>query len=336
MSPNILGYGEWLGDIEIVKPVIVLRSSVLYEATHQKKKIFMKVAHPGTENKERLQREAEFLSHMQLTKDQNTLLPVILPPYAGTTIKADPFGKTMLKEHLLYFYLFDHFQAEPLRDILMKKPQLWINHVGWLISDLASALAHIHSKGIYHLGLSPESVLVRFDDDPNVPRILLFDLGIVSDATHVQKNWYPFGALPAYTAPELVNIQTFRPDYRTDVYGLGLTLYELLVGEPAFTFRLLSDTEVYRAVRRNQRVRMNRVEDVKAVADIALQAVDQQIARRQQDARVVAQQLKAYFGPVPGKKRSKWPSLRQILVIIAALLAIAFLLALAISLGNFF
>ncbi len=336
MSPNILGYGEWLGDIEIVKPVMVLRSSVLYEATHQNNKVFMKVAHPGKENKERLKREAEFLSQMQLRREQNKYLPVLLPPYVGTTTKADPFGKTMLKEHLLYFYLFEHFEGEPLRDILMKNPQLWINHIGWLLISLASAVAFIHSKGIYHLGLSPESVLVRFDDEPNVPRILLFDLGIASDAAHIQQSWYPFGALPAYTAPELVNLQAFRPDYRTDVYGLGLVLYELLVGEPAFTFKLHSDTEVYRAVQRNQRVRMNRVEDVKAVADIALQAVNQQIAHRQQDARVMAQQLMAYFGPVPGEKKSRWPSLKQILLVVAALLTIAFLLALAVSLGNFF
>ena len=39
MSPNILDYGEWLGDIEIVKPVMILRSAVLYEATHQNQKV---------------------------------------------------------------------------------------------------------------------------------------------------------------------------------------------------------------------------------------------------------------------------------------------------------
>ena len=207
MSPTVLGYGEWLGDIEIVKPVIVLRSAVLYEATHQKKKVFLKVAHPGTEHKERLKREAEFLRDIQLKRAQNKYLPSLLPPYANTTIKLDAYGKTMLRGHLLYFYLFEHVEGEPLRDILTKNPQLWVNHIGWLVIGLAYAIALMHSKGIYHFGLNPEIVLVRFDEHPNVPRLLLFDLGIVSDAANIKVNWYSFFVPPSYTAPEIIQTQ---------------------------------------------------------------------------------------------------------------------------------
>lgn len=335
MSPTILDYGEWLGDIEIVKPVIVLRSAVLYEATHQKKKVFLKVAHPGTENKERLKREAEFLKTLQLKNERSEFLPVLLPPYANTTIDVDAYGKAMLRGHLLYFYLFEHVEGEPLRDVLMKNPQLWINHIGWLMISLASAVAVLQSKGLFHLGLSPDSVLVRFDDDPNVPRTLLYDLGIASDAQDLNLNWHPFIVPPAYTAPELIDAGAIQPDYATDVYGLGLTLYELLVGEPTFTYKLHSDAEVYRAVQRNRRVQMNRIEDVKPVADIALQAVDQQATNRQKNAREMAEQLLAYFGEAPGKKKDRWPSLNTLLVIVAALLAIAFLIALATSLNAF-
>ncbi len=335
MSPSILGYGEWVGDIEIVKPVIVLRSSVLYEATHQKKKVFLKIAHPGNENKERLKREAEFLRDIQLKKSQNKYLPTLLPPYAGTTIKLDAYGKTMLQGHLLYFYLFEFIEGQPLRDIITENPQLWINHVCWIVLGLAYALAFMHSKGIYHFGLSPDGVLVRFDDEPNVPRVLLFDLGLVSDAAGINANWYPFFVLPGYTAPELINNPKIRPDYTTDVFGLGLTLYELLVGEPAFDYKLQSDFDVYRDVQRNRLTKMNRVEDVKMVADIAILAVDPQPARRQKDATVLAQQLLDYFGQIPSAKKSRWPNLKTIMIVIAALLAIAFVLAMVISLGNF-
>jgi serine/threonine protein kinase len=84
--------------------------------------------------------------------------------------------------------------------------------------------------------------------------------------------------LPAYQAPELMGANGERPSAATDVYGLGLTLYELLVGEPTYTYKLRSDAEVYNAVRRNRRVQMNRVEDVQAVANVALQAVHPQTA----------------------------------------------------------
>jgi serine/threonine protein kinase len=336
MSPSLLGFGEWLGDIEIVKPVSVLRSAVLYEATHQKKTVFLKVAHPGTENKERLKREAEFLRDIQLNKAQSKYLPTLLPPYTSTTIKNDAYGKTMLQGHLLYFYLFEHVEGEPLRNIITENPQLWINHICWIVISLSYAIAFLHSKGLYHYGLTPESLLVRFDDKLNIPRIVLFDLGVVSDAPNLKANWYPFFVPPAYTAPEIIPANgKIRPEYATDVYGLGITLYELLVGEPAFKFKLYSDAEVYRAVKRNQLVRMNRVEDVKTVADIAIQAVDQQIANRQQDATVLAKQLLAYFGEVPDEKKRRWPSLRTIQVAVAALLAIAFLIAVALSFTNF-
>lgn len=335
MSPSILDYGEWIGDIEIVKPVMILRSAVLYEATHQKKTVFLKVAHPGAENKERLKREAEFLKAIQLGKQQNEFLPVLLPPYANTTIEVDAYGKAMLGGHLLYFFMFEHVTGEPLRDILTKNPQLWINHIGWIMISLSTAVNFLNRQGLYHLGVSPDSVLVRFDEEPNVPRILLFDLGVVSDAHSVNAHWYPFAVPPAYTAPELIANRSIRPDLAADVYGLGLTLYELLVGEPAFVYKLLSDHEVYRAVQRNHRVRMNRVEDVQNVANIALQAVDQQISSRQTDSSVFASQLLSYFGPVPGPKKSRWPSLNTMMVFVGALLAIAFLVTLAISLNEF-
>ena len=332
MSPNILDYGEWLGDIEIVKAVMTLRSAVVYEAYHQKKQVFLKVAHPGEENKERLKREAEFLKHIQLQKEQHEFLPVLLPPYTYTKIETDAYGKAMLKGHLLYFYMFEHAPGEPLRDVLMKNPQLWINHVGWLMISLGTAVNFLHTNGLYHLGISPDSVLVHFEDDPNVPRILLFDLGAITDTQNFALHWHPFFVPPAYTAPELIDTPTTRPGYATDVYGLGLTLYELLVGEPAYTFKLHSDDEVYRAVRQSRLNPMNRVEDVRQVAQIAIQAVSPHIGQRQENAAVFVEQLRQFIGEMPGPKKSRWPSLKTIFIIIAAMLAIAFIIVLAVSL----
>jgi len=108
MSPFVLSYGEWFGDIEIVKPIAVTRSAVLYEAVHQKETVYLKVAHPGQEHKERLKREALFLQALQLGKIDCEYLPKLLPPYAFITIADDAYGKTMLGDHLLYFYIFGY------------------------------------------------------------------------------------------------------------------------------------------------------------------------------------------------------------------------------------
>lgn len=333
-SPTILDPGDWFGDIEIVKPVIVLRSGALYEACHQKKKVYLKVAHPGPENKERLKREAKFLQTLQLRKPQKPTLPCLLPPYPNTTIAQDAYGKTVLRGHLLYYYLFEHFAGQPLRNVLQQNPQLWINHVGWLVLALAATVNYLHSEGWYHFGLSPDSLLVRFDEKPSAPRILLFDLGVISNKAHLNQDWYPSVVLPAYISPELVDAKPgeILPDYRTDVYGLGMVLYELLVGEPPIPFRLRSDSDVLRAVVRGQRVTMYRLDDVRTTAQIALQATSVDPANRQRSAYEFAKQLRDLFGDVPPPKRNPWPSPNTIFLSVVTMLIIAFLIALAVML----
>lgn len=331
MSPTILNHGDWLGDIEIVKPVIVLRTAVLYEAIHQKQKVYLKVAHPGNENKERLKREAELLRSIQGPLTFSKQLPQLLPPYANTTVRVDAYGKSMLQGHLLYYLLFAYTEGEPLRHLLLKNPQMWIHHVGWLMASLATTISFLQSKGIYHYGLSPDCLLVRFDTQHNAPRILLFDLGIASKEQELARTWYSFLAPPAYMAPELVDARAVKPDYRTDVYGLGIMLYELLVGEPAFPYKLQSAAEIARAISRQERVAMNRMEDVESVATLALQAVSQKAEARQPDARTLARALLAQFGNLPEEKQRRWPSRRTMLIGLGAVLVVVLLLALALN-----
>jgi serine/threonine protein kinase len=327
MSPMVLEHGDWLGNIEIVKPIIVLRSSVLYEARHQQKKVLLKVAHPGPENRERLKREAEFLQQIQRGKERSEHLPVLLPPYANTQIHRDPYGKVVLQGHLLYYCLFEHFSGEPLRDMLAKNVQMWVYHIGWIMTHLAAGVAFLQSKGKFHFGLSPDCVLIRLDGESDTPHILLFDLGIASSRERLASTWYPFFVPPAYIAPELIDTQALQPTYATDVYGLGLMLYELLVGEPAFPYKVYSDDEVYDAVRHGRRVAMTRSEDVRTAADIALQAVEPNVAARYQNAAEMARALQKAFGEVPEPKRLL--SLRMVLFIVGASLVVVLLIVVA-------
>ena len=328
LSPVLLSYGEWLGDIEIVRVVIVLRAAVLYEVNHQQRRVYLKVAHSGPEHTERLKREALFLA-----RAKHPLLPRLLPAYANSTHEKDPYGRTMLGGQLLYFFLFEHTEGEPLRNLLVKNPQWWVNHVGWLTISLATAINFLHTSQIFHLGLCPEMILVHFDPAARAPQILLFDLGIVATPQILPTVWYPGHTLPAYTAPELVRQAPahVRADYRTDVYGLGLILYEMLVGSPVYPFRLLQDEEVYRAVERNQCVEMTRSEDISTVAAIALQAVSPHIEQRHPNVAAFAKQLLASFGNVPQPKPSRWPSLHTLWILVATLLAIAFVLTFAVG-----
>jgi serine/threonine protein kinase len=336
MSPTILAVGDTMSDFEIIKPVITLRSSALYEAQHQKKKdkVYLKIAHPGAEHKERLKREAEFLAFLQKDgKVPPPTIPKLLPPYVNTTLAQDSYGKTMLGGHLLYFCLFEFVEGEPLSDVLGKQPQMWITHVGWIVSRLAATINFLHLNNIYHLGLSPESVLLRFDKDPYAPRILLYDLGISADHYTIADTWYPSFVLPAYTSPELTpGNGRLKANYKTDVYGVGLILYEMLIGQPTFPYHLRGDAEVYEDVRRGRRVRMRR-EDADQVGQIAVRATDVEPDRRVEDANVLSQELTTLFGEAPPPKKSRMPSRATLLVVGGAILAIIIVIVIALSLN---
>lgn len=324
LSPVILSYGEWLGDIEIVKPLMVLRTATLYEATHNREKVLLKVAHPGRNHTERLKREADLLKKLRLSGELNPYLPQWRPPYGQGSFVDEAVGKTTLRDQLLYFYLFDYVEAEPLRDLLTKNPQWRLNHVGWAVISLAYALGLLHRQGLLHGSLSPDGVLVRFDPKENVPRILLFDLGVISDQTNFARYWYPDIVLPAYTAPELINPQQLQPTPTTDVYGLGLILFEMLAGQPLFDYELRSDEAVYRAIQRNQRLKLNR-EDALSVVNVVLQATQWQATQRHKDAADLARHLmdERIFGPVPIEPKPRRLPLRTILRATGVMLAMA-------------
>lgn len=332
ISPLILDYGEWLGDIEIVRPVVVLRASVLYEARRQEQLVLLKVAHPGPEHTDRLRREAQLLALLGGQKEPVEHVPTLLPPYSAGVSEATVYGKAMLRGQLLYYYVCSHFAGESLRDVLAKTPQLWINHVGWIAQALALVMAHLQRQGYVHLGLTPEAVLVRFDRKPPAPRVLLADLGLACELQAARGLWYR-GIVPrAYTAPELLTPGADL-SYAADVYGLGLTLYELLVGVPAVPAGQRGDDEIDAAVSAGRLVHMSRVEDVRPVAELAAQAVSLRPQDRQQSAATLAAELRERFGPIPPPMRARI-TVRLVLTVVVILLAAAFLAALLASIGG--
>ncbi|MCC6785000.1 MAG: protein kinase [Planctomycetes bacterium] len=99
-----------------------------------------------------------------------------------------------------------------------------------IVARVADALAHAHARGILHRDVKPQNVIVGRDG-----RIRLFDFGLARiDDQEGMTTTHEFLGTPHYVAPELVEHGSRAVDPRTDVYGLGAVLYELLTLRPPF------------------------------------------------------------------------------------------------------
>ena len=106
-----------------------------------------------------------------------------------------------------------------------------------IAAEVADALEHVHACGIVHRDLKPSNVFVDAGG-----RALLFDLGLAHlvDDTRLTHTG-DFAGSPHYAAPEQITAQTGAIDARTDVYGLGATLFELCALRPPFRGKSAAD-----------------------------------------------------------------------------------------------
>ncbi|MFN8375063.1 MAG: protein kinase [Anaerolineae bacterium] len=100
--------------------------------------------------------------------------------------------------------------------------------VATLVDQIAGALTIAHRNGIIHRDLKPENILL--DEDGNA---YLSDFGIAKDLSVQSDNEDEMTGSPAYVSPEQITSQDVTP--QTDVYSLGIMLYEMLTGQQPFT-----------------------------------------------------------------------------------------------------
>ena len=328
-KPLVLDYGETLADLTISKTVAVLHASTIYEATRGEEKVLLKVAHPGFH--ERLKREANFLVRSQL-KQQHPMLPTLLAAHEQADVGAYPYGKTVLQGNTLYYTIFKHEDGDLLRGMLLKNPQPWFQHAGWIAISLADVLGMMHQNQVLHLALSPDVVLVRFDKE-RIPRVLLLDLGAVTQPQDVAQQWQPEFVPTAYIAPELIRPKDRKVGAFSDVYGVGLILYEMLAGRPVYDYRLRADEMIRNDVLNTQPAQLNR-SDLKDVPQLTMQAISKEYQQRPREIVTLGGELLKSFPPVPKEKPEKQFNWRTFAIVVGAAMAIALLLIFAVSVGD--
>jgi len=328
-KPILLEPGESLGEVEILRPVAVLRTSVVYEAQRAQQPILLKVSHDGLQ--ERLKREAAFLLELGRRKIHHPALPVLLPAYDQADLASYPYGKAVLRGQTFYYTALDNLPGETLHDFLQRNPQPWYRHAAWLVLAVADAVAFMHSAQHLHLCLSPECILVR-NDLQGIQRPLLIDLGAVTRPEDFERNWERSFVPSAYLAPELLSETARRFGAFTDVYGLGLIFYEMLAGRPAYDARLRSDAEVHQDILDLAPPTLERA-DLRNLPQIAGKAISRDYRLRPQNVIAFAKEIQANLPSVPKEKQPRRINWRTVAVVLSAAMAVTLLLVLALSLS---
>ena len=125
------------------------------------------------------------------------------------------------------FIVMECVEGETLREILSRGPAAPNDVIDWGL-QFADGLAAAHKKGIVHRDIKPENLIVR---DDGRAQILDFGLAKWRGTASLSMPGTAIGTL-AYMSPE--QIQGLNVDERTDVFALGVVLYELLTGRPPF------------------------------------------------------------------------------------------------------
>jgi eukaryotic-like serine/threonine-protein kinase len=134
-----------------------------------------------------------------------------------------------------------------------------------LFVQVCRAVQHAHQKGVIHRDLKPSNVLVTVIDGRPVPKVIDFGVakataGTLTDRT-LFTGFHQLVGTPLYMSPEQAELSGVDVDTRTDVYALGVLLYELLTGTTPFdpaALRRAAFDEVRRIIREEEPARPSR------------------------------------------------------------------------------
>jgi len=131
-----------------------------------------------------------------------------------------------------------------------------------LFVQVCTAVQHAHQKGIIHRDIKPSNVMVTHHDGKPVPKVIDFGIAKATNQRLTEKTLFTRYAhiigTPAYMSPEQAELSDLDIDTRSDIYSLGVLLYELLTGTTPFReeeLRKAGYIEMQRVIREQEPVK---------------------------------------------------------------------------------
>lgn len=245
-SPFLEKVGDWIGAYELLSVLGEGGMGIVYLAQQHRpirRQVALKLVKPGMDSKKiiaRFEAEQQALAVM----DHAHVAHVY---DAGLTAAGRPY------------FVMEYVEGVPITEHC-DTHTLTIDQRLELFLQVCAAVQHAHYKGIIHRDLKPSNILISIQDNQTVPKVI--DFGIAKALNHGlgqplnERTLYTeqgqFLGTPEYMSPEQAASTAQGTDTRTDVYSLGVVLYELLTGVLPFdtdTFRKGGSEHIRRMIR---------------------------------------------------------------------------------------
>jgi serine/threonine protein kinase/tetratricopeptide (TPR) repeat protein len=320
--------GEWIGPYKLLEVIGEGGFGVVYLAERREpmvQRVAVKIVKPGMDSKSviaRFEQERQALAVM----DHPNVASVL---DGGVT----PAGRP--------YFVMEYVHGESITTFC-DRHAFTIRQRLELFVPVCEAVQHAHMKGLIHRDIKPSNILVSLRDGTSIPKVI--DFGVAKAISHSLTDKTIFtetGQLigtPEYMSPEQAEMGRLDIDTRTDVYSLGVVLYELLTGllpfeasdlrnkgyaeiqriirdvEPPTPSRRLTTIEAKRgaAIGKKRQCDSSRIasELRRELEWIPLMAMRKDRSRRYESATMLAEDLRSYLSGLPLRAAPESPGYR--------------------------
>ena len=219
--------GTHIGPYKLLQKIGEGGMGVVYMAEQQepvRRKVALKIIKPGMDSGQviaRFEAERQALALMDHQNIARVLDAGTTPGEPGGVCSGRPYFVMELVHGVPITQFCDDRQLSPRQRLELFIP-------------VCQAIQHAHQKGIIHRDIKPSNILVTMYDDKPVPKVIDFGVAKAVEQRLTEKTLFTqFGALVGtfeYMSPEQAEMNAFGVDTRSDIYALGVLLYELLTG----------------------------------------------------------------------------------------------------------